>query len=85
MTEIDRIKLWKEICFLLKDSVSASMNEELFVQRILSVLEKLGWSQFQKEIITEKSIQIGRQGSIRPDILVKCNESGKSFVIEAKS
>lgn len=75
--------LWKEICFTLHD-ISASSSEELYEQKIIQSLEKLGWSRFREEIILKPNFQLGSSGSIKPDILVKLLEGNESFVIEVK-
>ena len=41
---------WEELCFQLYDSVNPGVNENVFEQKVLHSLDKLGWSH-----------QIGRQ------------------------
>jgi hypothetical protein len=77
-------ELWQEICFLLQGNISHSISEEMYEQKIIQSLEKLGWSQFRKEIILKQSIQIGSVGRIIPDIIVKSLNNNESFVIEVK-
>lgn len=77
-------ELWQEICFLLQESISPSISEEMYEQRIIQSLEKLGWSQYRKEIILKQSIQIGSAGRIIPDIIVRSLNNKESFVIEVK-
>ncbi len=77
-------ELWQEICFLLQENISPSISEEMFEQKIIQSLEKLGWSQFRKEIILKQSIQLGSAGRIIPDIIVKSLKTAESFVIEVK-
>jgi len=76
-------ELWKEICFILKD-IPSSCNEELYEQKIIQILEKLGWSRFKKEIILRKSYQLGSSRTIIPDIIIKSLDNDESFVIEIK-
>ncbi len=76
-------ELWKEICFILQD-ISPSINEELYEQKIIQSLEKLGWSRFHKEIILKQSTQLGSAGTIIPDIIVKSLDKNEFFVIEVK-
>lgn len=76
-------EIWKEICFILQD-ISPSSNEELYEQKIIQSLEKLGWNRFRKEIILKQSSQLGSAGTIIPDIIVKSLENDESFVIEVK-
>lgn len=75
--------MWQEISFILQD-ISPSSSEELYEQKIIQSLEKLGWSRFRKEIILKQSTQLGSAGTIIPDIIVKSLESNESFVIEVK-
>lgn len=76
-------ELWQEICFILHD-ISMSSSEELYEQKIIQSLEKLGWSRFRKEIILKQSHQLGCAGTIIPDIIVKSFDTNESFVIEVK-
>lgn len=76
-------ELWQEICFILHD-ISMSSGEELYEQKIIQSLEKLGWSRFRKEIILKQSHQLGSAGTIIPDIIVKSFDTNESFVIEVK-
>lgn len=56
----------------------------MYEQKIIQSLEKLGWSQFRKEIILKQSLQLGSAGRIIPDIIVKSLQNNESFVIEVK-
>jgi len=57
-------ELWQEICFLLHDRISPSISEEMYEQKTIQSIEKLGWSQFHKEIILKQSYQLGSVGRI---------------------
>jgi len=76
-------ELWQEICFTLKD-IPSSCSEELYEQKIIQIIEKLGWSRYKKEIIIRKSYQLGSTGTIIPDIIVKSLDKDESLVIEIK-
>ena len=76
-------ELWKEVCFILQD-IPSSSNEDVYEQKIIQSLEKLGWSCFHKEIILKQSTQLGSAGTIIPDIIVKLLDKNESFVIEVK-
>ncbi len=76
--------LWQEICFLLHTNISDSISEELYEQKIVSSLEKMGWSEFKREIILKQIIQVGSSSTIVSDIIVKSLTNGLSFVIEVK-
>lgn len=73
--------LWAEICFILK--VSVSTTESAFQDKVLRAIEKLGWSQFQKEIEIQPILPIGR-GTIRPDLVIYSPERYPLIAIEVK-
>ena len=75
--------MWQEISFILQD-ISPSSSEELYEQKIIQSLEKLGWSRFRKEIILKQCTQLGSAGTIIPDIIIKSLDKNESFVIEVK-
>jgi hypothetical protein len=75
---------WNEVCYFLHQSIAPSISEELFEQKVFQVLEKMGWSSFKKEIQPKKSIQVGSNSWIVPDIVVKSIEKNFQFVIEVK-
>ena len=77
-------ELWEEICFILHGDISPSISEEMYEQKIIQSLEKMGWSRFRKEIILKRSIQLGSAGRIVPDIILKSLHNNQSFVIEVK-
>lgn len=83
MPDIQDNELWEEICFHLKNATS-TLSEELYEQRIIMALEKMGWKQFKGEIVLKQSIPVGSANSIIPDIIVKSQEENISFVIEVK-
>jgi len=76
-------ELWQEICFILQD-ISPSIREDMYEQKIIQLLEKLGWSRFRKEIVLKQSVQLGSVGRIIPDIIVSSLHNNESFVIEVK-
>src|SRR5208337_4021761 len=73
--------LWAEICFILK--VPVSTMEIPFQNKVLRAIEKLGWSQFRKEIEIEPSLPSGRS-KIRPDFVVYSPERHPLIAIEVK-
>ena len=83
MTEIHKDK-WEEICYILAESVNSNIHEDIYEQRILMILEKLGWSQYRQEIVIRPSIQVGRQGHIQPDIVICGPENKAVIVVEVK-
>lgn len=75
---------WKEICFILSENVSPNINERDFENQVIRAIEILGWSEFKGELEKQPTIQIGRQGSLRPDLVIKSNEGTTLIVIEIK-
>jgi hypothetical protein len=84
MDELKIKRLWEEICFILHKNISKSISEEMYEQKIVMCLEKMGWSQFKREIILKQVIPVGSAQSIVSDIIVKSHENNISFVIEVK-
>lgn len=76
--------IWAEICFILSQNINSNVSENIYEQAVLRAVEKLGWSQFRKEIVIQPSLQIGRQSSIRPDIVIYGPENKALIVIEVK-
>lgn len=77
-------KEWKEICFRLSENVKPNIKEDVFEQKVLMVLERLGWNQYKGEIKTRPSVQIGRQQYIEPDIVMYAPDKRAVVVVEVK-
>ena len=75
---------WQEICFILSDSVKENINERDFEHQVLRALEVLGWSEFRGEIKRQISIQVGRQGILKPDLVIYGEGKKALIVIEVK-
>ncbi|MCF6279932.1 MAG: type I restriction enzyme HsdR N-terminal domain-containing protein [Flavobacteriaceae bacterium] len=60
------------------------MNEQLFELKVVQAFEKLGWSEFNNEIVVRESIQLGASNRISPDLLLKSKEKGNLFIVEVK-
>ena len=84
MDKTELTERWHEVCYFLHQSISPSISEELFEQKVFQVLEKMGWSSFRKEIQPKQSIQVGSNNWIIPDITVKSQEKNFQFVVEVK-
>jgi hypothetical protein len=41
---------WEEICFILTEYIDQNIKESIYEQKVLMTLEKLGWSQYRKEV-----------------------------------
>jgi predicted DNA-binding transcriptional regulator len=75
--------LWKEICYLLSDSIKSGISERDFELQVVRAIEKLGWSEFLGEIIKQPSIKFGRQ-ALRPDLVVYDSKKRALMAIEVK-
>ncbi len=64
------MELWNEICFLVKQHRKPTSTERDFQIEAEHLFEKLGWSRFKGEIITQKVIPIGAAQNLRPDIII---------------
>ncbi|MDY0096242.1 MAG: type I restriction enzyme HsdR N-terminal domain-containing protein [Candidatus Vecturithrix sp.] len=77
-------EIWQEICFILSESVKENINEKDFEHHVLRALEVLGWREFRGEIERQISIQVGRQGVLKPDLVVYGEEKKALIVVEVK-
>lgn len=76
---------WNEICFILSESINSNISEQLYELKVIQAFEKLGWSQYKKEISVRESIQLGAAGRIAPDLIIKSPSLNKNlFVVEIK-
>lgn len=75
---------WDEICYLLSAGVKAGFNERDFENQVVRAIEILGWKEYRNEIERQHSIQLGRYGSLRPDLIVYNNERKAIIAIEVK-
>ena len=75
---------WEEICYILSESVKDSINERDFEHQVLRVLEVLGWREFKGEIERQISITVGRQGILKPDLVIYGEGKKALIVIEVK-
>jgi len=79
----DDKRLWAEWCYYLAQKGSID-KEDIFSQKVVTLLEKMGWSQFDKELERERSIQVGSSQTIRSDIILYQKQNKKILVIELK-
>lgn len=78
------VEIWQEICFFLSDSIKENINESEFEHQVLRALEALGWREFKGEIKRQISIQVGRQGILKPDLVIYDKDENALVVIEVK-
>lgn len=80
----DYSEQWDEICFLLSDNIHADLPERDFENQVVRAIEVLGWREFRKEIDRQRTLQLGRNGILRPDLIVYGNNRKALIVIEVK-
>jgi len=62
---------------------SHNASERDFQTTVVSIFEKLGWSEYRDEIVLQKAIPVGSTNNVRPDIVIK-NNTQIILVIELK-
>ena len=75
---------WAELCFVLSENIKSDISERDFDTQVLRAIEILGWSEFKGEIKKKPAIQVGRQGSLIPDIVINGIDESTLIVIEVK-
>ncbi len=80
---MNEMEKWNELCFILSGSTKTNISEQLYELKVIQVFEKLGWSQYKKEIAVRESFQLGAAGRIAPDLIIKSN-GNPLFVVEIK-
>ena len=78
---MDFTTIWNEICFHVKKNRGSSERD--FQTTVEFIFEKLGWSQYKGEIVTQLNIPVGSSGNVRPDLVIKENDN-IVLVIELK-
>ena len=58
MTPEQHADTWKEICFILSESISQKVNEKDFEGQVVRAAEALGWKEFKGEIKRQAVIKI---------------------------
>lgn len=76
--------LWEEICFILTETIPSNVSEQIYENKVIRVFEKLGWSQYRKELSVRESMQIGSANRIFPDIIIRNENAEPVCVIEIK-
>jgi hypothetical protein len=75
---------WHEFCFLLSDNISATATEKEFENQVVRAIEVLGWREFKGEIERQPTVKMGRQGILRPDLIIYNQKHKALIVIEVK-
>lgn len=76
--------LWEEICYILTETIPSNVSEQIYENKVIRVFEKLGWSQYKKELSVRESMQIGSANRIYPDIIIRNEQAEPVCVIEIK-
>lgn len=75
---------WEEICFILSKNVNQNIAEKEFENEVIRAIEKLGWLEYRGDIKKQPSLTLGRQSSIRPDIVIYGQQNEALIVVEVK-
>ena len=75
---------WDEICFLLSESVNQNLLERDYENQVVRAIEVLGWREFKNEIKRQPMIQLGREGTLRPDLIINGADQKTQIVVEVK-
>ncbi|MBW2663946.1 MAG: type I restriction enzyme HsdR N-terminal domain-containing protein [Deltaproteobacteria bacterium] len=75
---------WDEICFLLSESINQTLPEREFENQVVRAIEVLGWREFKNEIKRQPIVQLGREGTLRPDLIIYGNDNKSLIVVEVK-
>jgi len=70
---MDYTTLWNEICYHVNKNRGSTERD--FQTTVEFLFEKIGWSQYKGEIVTQLTIPVGSAGSVRPDIVIKDNDT----------
>lgn len=76
--------LWEEVCFILTETIPSNVSEQIYENKVIRVFEKLGWSQYKKELSVRESIQFGAANRMCPDIIIRNEKSEPVCVVEIK-
>jgi hypothetical protein len=60
------------------------MLEKDFENQVVRAIEVLGWREFKNEIERQPTIQLGREGTLRPDIIIYGTDRKSLIVVEVK-
>jgi hypothetical protein len=75
---------WDEICFLLSDNINQNLSERDFENQVVRAIEVLGWREFKNEIERQPTVQLGREGTLRPDLIIYGDNRKSLIVVEVK-
>ena len=75
---------WNELCYILFENLPSNTSEQLFELKIVQAFEKLGWSQFNNDIVVRGKVQLGAANSISPDLVLKSKQGTNLFIVEVK-
>jgi len=76
--------MWLEFCFLLSENINSDLSERDFENQVVRAIEVLGWREFRNEIERQPIVQLGREGTLRPDLIIYGNDRKALIVVEVK-
>jgi hypothetical protein len=77
-------EMWDEFCFLLSEKTNSDLSEKDFENLAVRAIEVLGWREFRNEIERQPIVQLGREGILRPDLIIYGNNRKALIVVEVK-
>lgn len=77
-------EMWDEFCFLLSEKANSDLSEKDFENLAVRAIEVLGWREFRSEIERQPIVQLGREGTLRPDLIIYGNDRKALIVVEVK-
>lgn len=77
-------EMWNKICFLLSVNINQNLSERDFENQVVRAIEVLGWQEFKNEIERQPTVQLGREGTLRPDLIIYGKDRKSLIVVEVK-
>lgn len=78
------MSIWNELCYNLSENITTNTSEQIYELKVIQAFEKMGWSEFNKEILVRESVQLGSANRISPDLVIQTKDKGNLFIIEVK-
>ena len=60
------------------------MSERDFENQVVRAIEVLGWREFKNEIERQPTVQLGREGTLRPDLIIYGGDRKSLIVVQVK-
>ncbi len=75
---------WSAFHFYLLQGINQNTDEKQFEDKIVQAFGELGWKEYLKNIERRRTLRVGSQNRIEPDLLFKTDDSKPVFVVEVK-